>query len=87
MASNRSPRRLALFLVTPELFVEIGKHGLSKCRVAANPLPADARFVSVGWDAQRSAIALTLESESFDLVAPGDPLPDWRCVIFESLQR
>ena len=83
--SNRSPRRLALLLVTPELLIGICQHGLNKCRIAANPLPADARFVSVGWDEQRNAIALTLESESFDLVAPGDPLPDCPSPLFETL--
>lgn len=85
--SNRSPRRLALFLVTPEFFMEIGKRGLQKCRVAANPLPADARFVSVGWDGERGVIALTLESESFDLVAPGEPLPDWPSPLFGTLHE
>lgn len=85
--SNRSPRRLAVILMTPEIFMEAFRHGVQQTTVPEQSLPKDARFFSVVWDRGRDRIALTLESESFDLVAPGDPLPDWPSPLFGTLHE
>lgn len=41
-----------------------------------NPLPADARIVDVEMDAPTEVVVLTIESDAFEPVPEGGPIPD-----------
>lgn len=69
-------KRYRLLYVTPEVFVDLCKPGPPRfVEVAENPLPPDASWVRYGYDCQRNAIQLIVESEAFEPVAEGAHIP------------
>lgn len=61
-----------LVRISPEGLLMLIKHG---GRPATNELPFDTDIVSSGFDLERNAITLIVESQAFDLVADGEPIP------------
>jgi hypothetical protein len=67
----------ATLLISPPLLIELFKAGPARTFEILNyPLPEDARFVDVSYISSEGAIALVLESETFnDIPEKGKP-PD-----------
>lgn len=70
------PRRLRTCWVTPEIWLHVLKQGTLHTEIVANALPEDASLLRARYDSERRAFCLVLESESFDPVPPGDPIPE-----------
>jgi hypothetical protein len=84
-------RRLAILLVTPELFIELCKPGKHELEVAQHPLPKDARFVgadvmrqSVDFDAGTACVRIIFESDELRPVPVGHKIPEWPGISFAS---
>ena len=63
----------AICWVTPELVVRLAAG--QPFRVLRNPMPADAKVVSVTYSPEREAFGVTVRSESFAPVAEGSIVP------------
>lgn len=66
-------RRLARFSITPEIFVALGR---GVFEVVENSLLDDAHLVGAFYDDSRHQFAVIVESERFDPVGDGEPLPE-----------
>jgi len=69
-------RRLERWLVTPQMFIEVAKHGLkAPIEVVAHGLPEDARYVAATFDHDRFCVVLFIESETFAVVPENGTVP------------
>ncbi len=57
--------RVARVLFSPELLLGLCR---GRYEIVDNPVPADARVVSAGWDIERHAVYITVESEALKMV-------------------
>jgi hypothetical protein len=72
--------KLAAFAVTPEVLIEMMKHGMDACRIVENGLPPDAKFVSVHID--HDMIWIIVQSDSFEYIGPTDMIPELPRTVF-----
>lgn len=57
-------RRLRRVPITPDLLVEMMKHGMEAIAVVEHALPEDARYVGSTFDPWAVAVSLLVESRS-----------------------
>lgn len=83
-AGNPKARGLAYLDVAEELILAALREGIAPCRIAENPLPADARIVSVelGGSMFGRFVRLILESKEFAPVVPGEAVPPVPDLVF-----
>lgn len=77
--------RVKYIRTTPELLVEVMKHGTAGVRPVANHLPSDARFIRAGLDPV-GGLNLVLESSEWPEVREGEVMVELPPVLMERVK-
>lgn len=74
-------RRVKFLRISAELLADFLKQPVPP-GITSEGLPTDARITNTAWEADLSIIRLTLESDSFPEVRPGEEIPQMSPLYF-----